>query len=106
LVNQKKKLVIVLSSSTLSRSKIVARTNVQEYLLWDYLKYSYDYDLNFDLMHTNPTVSKVFFMQCELDDTEPYFQYLDWRAMVYSSCDLNFSHHNLTVAVTEYYQQN
>src|SRR5690554_4683657 len=105
-LTRRKSLLLFFLHQPLVDQKFVARTNVQEYLLWDYLKYSYDYDLNFDLMHTNPTVSKVFFMQCELDDTEPYFQYLDWRAMVYSSCDLNFSHHNLTVAVTEYYQQN
>lgn len=105
-LTRRKSLLLFFPHQPLVDQKIVARANGQEYLLWDYLKYNYDDDLNVGLMHTNPTDSNIFFMQCELDDTEPYSQYLDWRAMVYSSCDLNFSHHNLTVAVTEYYQQN
>ena len=102
----RKSLLLYFPHEPLVSQKIVARVDNQEYLLWDYLKHNYDDDLNVDLMSSNPTNSKVFFVQCDLGNTEPYSQYLDWYAMVYSSCDLNFSHHNLTVAVAEYYQQN
>src|SRR5690554_8179884 len=73
-LTRRKSVLLFFLHQPLVDQKFVARTNGQEYLLRHYFKYSYNDNLNAELMHTNPTHSNLFVMQCELDDTEPYFQ--------------------------------